>query len=152
MTQFTHFQVVSDFNQGGPSAKAVCYISHLPKMKKDTPQKQPHEVDEFILRGPEIEFEGFLDIRPEVIITTALELGMHTAATVETLQLALEQSEDARVAALVRAETAEARVDDLIVYNAEQIVGEAALVVELGEAYEDLYDYPDELDYLDEEA
>jgi hypothetical protein len=70
----THFDIIDDFN--AQSRKPVCSITNLPKQSREnaTVQAQPHEIDDFILRGPDIDFEGFFDIRPVVIIETAREV------------------------------------------------------------------------------
>jgi len=143
MSQPTHFQVIPDFNAQSANG-ATCYISHLPKQSRRTPQQQEHELDEFVLRGPEIEFEGYLDIRPAVIMETAQWLGMVSKEAAEVLREALKQAEESRIAALARAEAAESRLTDMILVNAEQIVQEQALADELAAAYEDLYDHTDD--------
>lgn len=143
-----HFQVISDFN--AQSAKQVCYVSNLPLQKRRTPQQQDHEIDEFVLRGPEISFEGYLDLRPAVILETAAELGMVSAAKHEALRgenLLLRQELDN---ALARLDEANERLQGMILLNAEQIVQEEALAEELTQAYEDLYD-PHELSHVVDE-
>lgn len=145
----TYFQVIPNFDAQSRNG-AVCSFSGLPKQEQDTPQKQEHEVDEFILRGPEIEFEGYLDIRPAVIYETALQLGMVHADE----YAAVEAQADALVIRLIAAETAleaaEDRLKQMILVNAEQITQEEALHGELTQAYEDLYD-PVELVHLVDE-
>ena len=135
---FTHFYVIDDFN--AQSAKPSCYISNLPKMKKRTVQQSDAEVDPFILRGPEIDFEGYMDIRPAVILETARELGMATeeefAALKDQYHNALEDNK--RLRRLL--ETEIDRNKALTLKNAEQIVQEEALTAELEAAYADLYD------------
>lgn len=84
----TYFQVISDFD--AQSAQPTCYISHLGKQEPGL-NKQEHEVDPFILRGPEIDFEGHLDIRPEVVLTTAHELGMVFGEDHEEVEAALHE-------------------------------------------------------------
>lgn len=145
----SHFTVIPDFN--AQSAKPVCYFTNLPKQEADTPQKQPHEVDHFILRGPEIEFEGYMDIRPDVIITTAREIfQMSTPEEVadlvqerNDLEEALKQAEEAR-------DAANSRLQAMILQNAEQIVQIAGLEEALSQSYEDLYDPADLADLIDE--
>jgi hypothetical protein len=140
MTQPTHFHVVDDFDAQSANG-GKCYITHLPKMNRKAPQQQDHEIDEFILRGPDIDFEGYMDIRPVVIIETAREVfGMRTEEEYAELRESLEATERARVKAVLRAEAAEARADDLIVLNAEKIVTEQTLMTELETTYDDWLD------------
>ncbi len=75
--QLSFFQVIPDFDQLSRNG-ATCSISNLNKALPAL-GREPHEVDDFILRGPEVEYEGYIDIRPSVIIQTAMELGMVTA-------------------------------------------------------------------------
>lgn len=72
--QLTWFQVIDDFDSTSANG-STCYISGLPKQKGDL-HSQPHEIDHFILRAGEIDFEGHMDIRAQVILDTARELGM----------------------------------------------------------------------------
>lgn len=148
----THFQIIPDFD--GQSANgARCYFTNLSRQKADPkrPQQQPHEVDEFVLRGPAISFEGFMDIRPAVIIDTAREVfGMWTAESVEDLTYANSLLKETLAAESKRADDAEQRLKDMILANAEMIVQQQALSDELGQAYEDLYDGDVELVSLEE--
>lgn len=138
MTQLTHFQIIPDFN--AQSARPVCYLSHLPKQNRRRPQQQDHEVDEFILRGPEIDFEGYMDIRPAVIIDTAREaFGMVSAAEAETLQAALQLQQELSERLQAELDTANERLKGMILANAEQIVQISGMEAELTQAYEDLY-------------
>lgn len=80
------FTPIPDFNHQGRSFKSVCPITGVPKQASSpTVRLQPHEEDEFILRGPEILFNdgrgevslGFFDIRPAAVREAAAQhLGM----------------------------------------------------------------------------
>lgn len=143
----THFIAIPDFD--GRSARGPkCYITNLVRQDADPkrPQQQPHEIDAFILRGPQIEYEGFLDIRPSVIRDTAVEfLGMIDADEAERLRSENVDLMVALVLAEERADTNQGRLEDMILANAEQIVQIASLSDELGQAYEDLYAEDDDL-------
>ena len=137
----THFRIIPDFDQLSANG-AKCYFTHMPLQRPDPdrPQQQAHEVDEFILRGPEIAFEGYMDVRPAVIIETARELlGMGTAAEVKDLFTANQLLTEANEALQDRLSTAENRLRDMILANAEQIVQISALETEIESAYDELY-------------
>lgn len=130
MTQPTHFQVIPDFN-GQSRNGAKCSITNLPKIPKQTPQQQPHEIDEFILRGPEIEFEGYFDIRPAVIIDTAREVfDMVTAEEYESVVAELAMTADSLTVAQDRIEELEGRLEAFLLTREELMPNEdiAALV------------------------
>lgn len=137
----THFRIIPDFdNQSARGPK--CYITGLSKQRKDPsrPQQQEHEIDEFILRGPAIDFEGYMDIRPAVIRETAQDLlGMITKSQAAALLSRAIDAETALALANERADTNQARLEDMILANAEQIVQISALGDELEQAYADLY-------------
>lgn len=134
----THFQIIDNFN--GQSARPVCYFTNLEKQVRTTPQQQDHEVDEFILRGPLVDFEGYIDIRPAVIIDTAREVfGMISAAEAQVLAQVDADLNAALAEAEAQIESLKTQLRAMILANAEQIVQEEALAAELGQAYEDLY-------------
>ena len=146
--QPTHFQIRPDFD--AQSARPVCYFTNLPKMKRDTPQQQEHEIDEFVLRGPEIAFEGYMDIRPAVIIDTAREVfGMITPAEADALRAEIAEISQAYEASQIQVASLRDQVRSLTLQNAEQIVEIAGFQEELSQAYEDLYDPTDLTDLLD---
>lgn len=63
----------------------------------DGPGRQPHEVDEFILRGPAIQSEGFFDFRPSVLRALALEFtDLVPPPTQEAMEAELELELEAR--------------------------------------------------------
>lgn len=136
----THFQIIPDFD--AQSAKQVCYISHLPKMPiRETPQIQDHERDPFILRGPEIDFEGFMDIRPAVIIETAREVFEMVSKEEYEAIVAERSALDDEVARLEKQnDELNDRLKAMILQNAEQIVQAEALSTELDSVYSEMYD------------
>lgn len=144
MSKLSYFQVIPDFDQ--QSARPVCYISNLPKQHRKTPQQKESQLDEFILRGPDIDFEGHLDIRPAVILQTAQELGMWPAREVDKLVRRLAELEEALVDAEYRATQANSRLTDQILQNAEQIVEIQGLKDELESVYEEQYSVDDDLE------
>ena len=77
MQQFTYFTVKPNFNPQSRNG-ARCSLSNL-IMQGEELGRPSDEVDEFVLSGPMIDYEGDFDIRPSVIRTTARELGMVSA-------------------------------------------------------------------------
>ena len=86
--KLTHFTAQADFQSD--SATPKCYISNLPKTR-DGGATQVAEPEDFVLRGPRIDYEGFLDIRVGVITDTATELGMVSAERAEAYQSEIAQ-------------------------------------------------------------
>lgn len=141
--QPTHFTIIPDFDAQSANG-GLCYISKLPKQKKDTPQKQAHEVDEFILRGPEISFEGYFDIRPAVIIETAREVfDMYMPEEVAELQAERNALDNEVLRLEQELDEANDRLSQQILLNAEQIVALEAAQNELEAAYTELYEDED---------
>jgi len=136
----THFRIIEDFD--GQSANgAKCYLSNLSKQKRRTPQQQDHEIDEFILRGPAISFEGYMDIRPAVIIETATELlGMLSPASAAALEAEKAELHESNLALMQEVADLRQRCDVYAVAQAEMIQQMQALELELGQAYDDIYD------------
>ena len=150
-TLFMTFQRIEDFDAQSANG-GKCYISNLPRQVFDprSPHTAGQDFDEFILRGPMIDFEGYLDIRPSVIVAEARALGMLTVEEVAEIQ---ERSEDAE-AAVLAAESEFLRLrtlnEALLLAQADSIIEFQALELELGQAYDDLYDDSD--DHLSVEA
>ena len=152
----THFHQIPDFK--ADSFSPVCPITHLPKQEqpKNEPPKQPHEVDAFILRGPEVTFfdgrgersMGFFDVRPAAIAEAAIEhLGMVRADEIEKVEQALKSAESALGAARAEVESLKAQVAALTLGNAELIVQQESL---LQSRFDDSdYEAEDTEDYLD---
>ena len=144
MSKLSFFQVIPDFDH--QSARPVCYVSNLPKQYRKTPQQKESQLDEFILRGPSIDFEGHLDIRPAVILQTAQELGMVPAEEVDRLVRRLSEVEEGLKNAEYQATAANSRLTDQILQNAEQIVEIQGLKEELESVYEEQYSAEDDLE------
>ena len=156
-----HFQTIPDFQPD--SFQQVCPITHLPKQKQpnNEPPKQPHEIDSFIFRGPEITFFdgrgerslGYFDIRPAAIRDTAIEyLGLVDAgeharevASRKKLQFALD-------AARTEVESLKAQVSALTLGNAELLVQQESILRDRYGADDDYDDYLDMLDVPDVES
>jgi len=103
----TTFVPHPDFNHTGRSYRPVCPLTGLPKQAPG-PRKQPHEVDEFVFRGPEIVFEdgrgsvslGFFDVRPAAVAEAAeTHLGMVPRAAHEAFRAETEGLRDELLAA-----------------------------------------------------
>jgi len=77
-THIGPFQIIPNFN-GQSRNGGGCSLSNLP-MQEPALGRPAEQVDEFVLRGPEIEFEGHFDIRPSVIREMAAALGMVSEA------------------------------------------------------------------------
>lgn len=94
MTTFRH---IPDFDHR--SFRASDFFTRLAKQPPD-PFKQPHECDEFIIRGPEIRFNdgrgerslGFADFRPSVLRQLAIdELDMVPRGALESAEEATDK-------------------------------------------------------------
>ncbi len=140
------FAPIDNFDQ--QSYRSVCPVTHLPKQGPDL-GKQAHEIDEFILRGPEIVFDdgrgdvslGYFDVRPDVIRQAAADhLGMiHRDAFDEVVEGYREASE-ALGAAKLRIEELEERFAAVSLANAELLVQAEAAEAEVEAVYEEIYE------------
>lgn len=142
MTAFTPHP---DFDSS--SFKPNCAVTGLPKQGPGL-GVQEHEVDQFILRGPEITFQdgrgevslGFLDVRPIVIQEVAeTHLGMVSRQVHARTRTKLRETEALLDDARTEVEGLRDQVRSLILANAELITEATGLENALEEAYAELY-------------
>lgn len=117
-------QVLTDFTMQSRNG-AVCSLSNLPVNTNDP--------DDFVLRGPEIEYEGFFDVRSSVIRAAAEDLGMVPADEYQVLQYVNDE-----LSTVVKDLTAEnERLEELIAYQRD------LLEDALSRRYEEYKEYED---------
>lgn len=126
-------QILPDFQPNSRNG-GVCSLSGLPK-QRDELGKQPHEVDDFVVRLQTIEFEGGFDVREGALRELAATvLHMVPAAALETLTEALNQAEAARVSAQAALREAQAEFADLQLSESKLRVQNSELKDELRSA------------------
>lgn len=139
------FTPIDDFKSN--SFRPICPMTGLGKQKA-SPYKADYEVDEFILRGPEITFYdgrgdvslGFFDVRPQAIREAAQE---HLNMVPEHIHAQVKAEAAGAAAALADAlrevDGLRDQVRGLILANAELITEVAGVQDALQEAYDELY-------------
>lgn len=111
------FRKIDDFDTQGKSySPGKCAITNVPRQNA-APGKQPHEVDDFVLRGPEITFHdgrgdvslGHFDVRPFAIAEAAQEFcGMLSPQASAELAERCEALEETVILLQTQVEEAEA--------------------------------------------
>lgn len=133
--QLSYFQAIPDFD-GLSRNGGACSISNLGRARPELGRSE-EEVDECILRGPFIEFEGHIDIRASVIRKTAEELGMVSSQTAGRLQELYTDALEAAAAFQAEAAALQQELDTLrAAVRGVYLDGQP-------QASEDMLDHPD---------
>jgi len=134
-------------NFDASSYRPYCAVTRLPLQKAGL-GVQDHEIDHFILRGPEITLDdgrgerslGFVDVRPVVIREAAEKhLGMVSRDVHARTRTKLRETEALLDDARTLAEGFRDQVRGLVLGNAELITEIAGLQEALEQAYAELY-------------